>query len=81
MVNITLSVPKNLKELMNEFPETNWSAVARKAISKEVLKRTIAMKILDRLTQKSELTDKDCIRLGEKLKDGRFDLLKKQGLI
>ena len=37
MVSITLSVPAELKDEMEEFPDINWSAVARQAIKKKVL--------------------------------------------
>ena len=29
MANITLSIPQELKEEMEKFPEINWSEVAR----------------------------------------------------
>ncbi len=37
MVSITLSVPKDMKKEMDGFPEINWSAIAREAISGRLL--------------------------------------------
>ena len=37
MVSITLSVPEDLKKNMDNFPDINWSAVAREAIKKRVI--------------------------------------------
>ncbi len=32
MASLTLSIPEELREKMREFPEINWSEVARQAI-------------------------------------------------
>ena len=32
MASLTLSIPEDLREKMREFPEINWSEVARQAI-------------------------------------------------
>lgn len=63
MVSITLSVPDDLKQTMNLFPEINWSAVAREAIKK----RINMMKFMEEFTKNSEMTQKDAIRLGREL--------------
>lgn len=36
MVSITLSVPEDVKEQMDLYPDINWSAVAREAIKKKI---------------------------------------------
>ena len=62
--NITISVSDEIKEKMSLFPETNWSAVARKAIVERI-------KLLDRLDKelsKSRLSEEDTIALGRKVK-------------
>ena len=63
MVNMTLSVPKELKTLMDQFPEINWSEVARKAFREKVED----LKFLKEFTSKSELTEEDALELGRKV--------------
>lgn len=63
MVSMTLSIPAELKKEMNEFPEMNWSEVARAAIKK----RIEMMKHFEEFVKDSELTEKDAIRLGRKV--------------
>lgn len=62
MVSITLSVPEELKSMMDEHPEINWSAVAREAIKK----RIDLMERFERFTKDSELTERDALELGKK---------------
>lgn len=60
MVSITLSVPENIKQEMDQFHEINWSAVAREAIKKKLL-------LLERFRQfakNSTLTEEDALSLG-----------------
>ncbi len=35
MANLTLSIPNELKDMMENFPEINWSEVARDSIKKK----------------------------------------------
>jgi len=63
MVNMTLSVPKELKNQMDEFPEINWSEIARQAF-KEKIKD---MRFLKEFKSKSKLTEEDAIKLGKKV--------------
>lgn len=65
MVNITLAVPKELKTHMDEFPEINWSEVARKAIKNKISD----LLLLKDLTSKSELTEEDALELGRKVNE------------
>jgi hypothetical protein len=60
---MTLSVPKELKTLMDQFPEINWSEVARKAFREKVED----LKFLKEFTSKSELTEEDALELGRKV--------------
>jgi len=55
MANITLSVPDDLHRRMKKFSEIKWSEVARKAIEKKIHD----LEMLDKLTSKSKLTEKD----------------------
>lgn len=37
MVNLILSIPIELKKMMEDFPEINWSEVARDSIKKKIV--------------------------------------------
>lgn len=63
MANLTLSLPEDLKKNMGDFPEINWSVVARTAIARRVL----LLKQLHEFTKDSELTEEDAIKLGRKI--------------
>ena len=63
MVSLTLSVTPELKKEMDEFPEMNWSEIARQAIKK----RMVLLKKMDSMFANSELTEEDSIALGRKV--------------
>ena len=63
MVNMTLAVPKELKQEMDDFPEINWSEVARAAFKRKI----DALRIIKEFTSESELTEQDAIELGRKV--------------
>ncbi len=63
MVSITLSVPEDLKQDMDRFPELNWSAVAREAIKRKL----ILLEKFNEFTKDSEFTEEDAIKLGRDL--------------
>ena len=66
-------------ELDLELKELKLDVSKRVADSiKDELVRFIALKTM---TGKSKLTKKDAIELGRKLKEGRFNKLKKEGLL
>ena len=66
MPTITLSVPEDLKQEMDEFKEMNWSEVARAAIRERVAQ----LAILKSITAKSKLTEKDALEIGRKIRKG-----------
>ena len=75
MVNMTISVPDNLKAMLDRHPEMNWSEVARQAWKNKVEQ----LELLNRLTAGSKATDKDVVELGRLIKKGmarRHDELK-----
>lgn len=78
MPNITLSVPKELKEQIDELPELNVSESVRKFLSEKV-KRALLLKKLDKMLEHSELTEEDCLKLGDKIKEGMWKRYKKAG--
>ena len=63
MVSITLSVPEELKQEMDNFQEINWSEIAREAIKQ----RLTMLEKFREFTKDSTLTEKDAIRLGRKV--------------
>jgi hypothetical protein len=63
MVSITLSVPEDLKQEMDNFPEINWSAVARGAIKR----RVIMLGKFKEFTKDSEFTEEDALNLGRQV--------------
>ena len=63
MVSITLSVPEDMKQGMEGFPDINWSAVAREAIKKK-------MEMLEKFKEfvkESEFTEEDAAKLGAEM--------------
>jgi hypothetical protein len=60
MVSITLAVPAEMKKEMDGYPEINWSAVAREAITRKL----VILKRFREFSKDSELTEEDAIRLG-----------------
>ena len=80
MPNITLSVTDELKREMDSLPELNWSESVREFLSEKV-KRATLLKKLDKMLENSELTEKDALELGRKIKKGRFEKLKRAGLV
>ena len=60
MVSITLSVPTDIKQNMDGFPEINWSEVARSAIKRKL----VLLEKFKAFTQESELTEEDALEFG-----------------
>jgi len=63
MVSITLSVPESLKQEMEQFPEMNWSAVARETIKRKI----ILLKKFKKFTKQSTFTEREALELGKKV--------------
>lgn len=78
MPNITLSIPEELKKQLDELPELNVSESMRKFLSEKV-KRALLLKKLDKMLENSELTEEDCLKLGDKIKEGVWKRYKKEG--
>ena len=68
-VNVTLSVPVELKDEMDSFKEINWSEVMRTTLS-EKLRRLELMRKLDELTAGSKLDEEDVEIIAGKVKEG-----------
>ena len=63
MVSLTLSVSDDIKQEMDNFPDINWSAVAREAIQK----RIIMLHKFKEFTKNSDFTDEDTLKLSREL--------------
>ncbi len=63
MTNITLSIPKELKEEMEKFPEINWSEIARDSIKKKIAQ----LNFLKGFRINSDITPEDALKLGKEI--------------
>lgn len=66
MPNMTISVPDELKKLLDKYPELNWSEVARQAWKKKAEQ----LELLDSLTANSKATDEDVMEISRKINKG-----------
>ena len=64
MSSLTLAIPNDLRVKMKQFPEINWSEVARQAIAEKM--RTLEQ--MQQLLRHSRLTDSDVLALGRQVK-------------
>ncbi len=65
MANLTLSVPKELKDMMEKFPEINWSEVARDSIKKKIAQ----LNFLKGFRIDSEINPEDALDLGKEISE------------
>jgi hypothetical protein len=63
MPNITISVSEELYKTIKHHKQIRWSEVARRAMANYAQK----LAMLDKLTEKSELTEEDAVRIGRKI--------------
>jgi hypothetical protein len=63
MVNVTLSIPTELKHKMDTFEEINWSAVARQAFDQKIHD----LEFIKKFKTESTLTEEDALKLGKEL--------------
>lgn len=73
MGNVTLSIPNDLHDRMRKHSEIRWSEVIRKTISEKI----DTLDMMNKLTNKSKLTQKDVDEIS-KMIDG--SVAKKLGL-
>lgn len=64
MPNMTIRIPDDLKNAIDEHPEINWSEVARQSMWEYIRKIEVA----DEIASRSELTEIEAEALGEKVK-------------
>lgn len=73
MPNVTLAIPEDLHDKMKRHTEIRWSDVVRKTISEKIED----LDMMDKLTKKSKLTQKDVNEIAERIDS---DVAKKLGL-
>lgn len=64
MVSMTLSIPEDLHQLIKKHTEIKWSEIARRALWDYARK----LELLDDITSKSKLTEKDVNEINKELK-------------
>lgn len=65
MVSVTLSVPEEVREKMDKFPEINWSEVARQSINEKIRD----MEFLKEFKEESDLSREEAIEMGRELNE------------
>ena len=73
MTTMTLAVPPELKSKMDEFPEMNWSEIARQAF----IQRIKDMEFLRKFKSKSTMTEEDALRMGREVNKSLSNRLRK----
>lgn len=73
-------IPPDIKGRMEEFPDVDWSRILREAVEQE-LKRRALLKMLDKMLEKSVLTDEDALGLGRKLRAAGARELVDKGMV
>ncbi|MEK6890806.1 MAG: hypothetical protein AABX03_01580 [Nanoarchaeota archaeon] len=63
MVNVTVTIPEELRTKLKKHDEVNWSAVIRKALQEHLRNIEIA----EAIAQKSKLTKKDVEEISKKI--------------
>jgi len=66
MPNMTLAVPNELQTVVKKHKEIKWSEIARKAMWEQARK----LELMDAITKKSKLTNKNVLEIDEKVKAG-----------
>ena len=64
MVNMTLSIPKELHKEMMAHPELRWSEIARQSFEKKIKE----LNWMDKVLENSTLTEEDAEEIGHKIK-------------
>jgi hypothetical protein len=84
MAELEFKVSEDLKQEIEKHKEVDWSAVVGEAIRKELgerAERRIILVALNKMLERSKLTEKDALELGEKVKEGMLKRYKEEGLL
>lgn len=66
MPNMTMAIPNELHQVVKKHSEIKWSEIARKAMWEQARK----LELMDAITKKSKLNEKDVMEIDEKVKAG-----------
>ncbi len=80
MPTITLSIPKETRNLMKKFPEMNWSGFIRTVISKKTEELSWKEKMMEKFKTEQKITDWT-LESQKILRKGRGKELRKKGLL
>ena len=80
MANLTLAIPSDLKARMERFPEINWSGFIRKAIEEKAKELSWKEELFRKLKDEEDIDDW-AVKLQRASRKGRYEELKKKGLI
>lgn len=78
MVSITLSVPVEVKQKMEHFPEMNWSGFVRVSIISKVKQLSWKEEMLKQLELEKDF-DAKALEIGDKIKEGMWKRYRKEG--
>ncbi len=74
MVSITFSIPENIRNIMKEFPEINWTHLVRSSIEEKAKKLALKKELLKRVDAEKDFIDWS-VELGRISKQGRAQRL------
>ena len=74
MANLTLAIPEELHKKMRRHSEIRWSEVVRKTIAEKIED----LELMDKLTSKSKLTQKDVDEIASRIGSEVFKELNKR---
>lgn len=77
MVSITLSVPEDIKMKMKQHDEMNWSGFVRKCI----VEKAQELEGWEKLFKEEKEISDWAVKLQRMARKGRFEELKKKGLV
>jgi len=80
MPAITLSIPQEVKDIMDSFSEINWSGFVKKAIVEKAKELEWKEEMLKKLKEETAF-EKETVRLGRELNEGITKRMKKDGLL
>ena len=80
MVSITFSVSPEVRRMMKEYPEMNWSGYIKNMINQKVTELSWRDSMLKKLKQEQEFDDW-AVRIQKSSRTGRLAQLKRKGLI
>jgi len=63
MPNLTLAIPEALQKKMKQHPDIRWSRIVQKTIEE----RIDDLEMMEKLTKKSKLTQKDVDEISKKI--------------